>query len=84
MGRKLVMAVMLMTFLSAATVVFAEDVFITRNGSKYHNEICRLLKNKENVKKMDKKEAIEKEYTPCKRCFNEDVIPEGQAVEKKK
>jgi hypothetical protein len=76
MIRKLMMIGMLATFLSATTTVFAEDVFITQRGSKYHKEICRLVKNKDNITTLDKKEAVEEDYGPCKRCFKEDVVVE--------
>lgn len=76
MIRKLIMIGMLATFLSATTSVFAEDVFITQRGAKYHKEICRLVKNKDNITKLDKKEAVEDDYGPCKRCFKEDVVVE--------
>jgi len=73
MIRKLMLTGLLVTFLSATTVVFAEDVFITQRGSKYHKEICRLIKDRENVTEIDKKEAVEEDYGPCKRCFKEDI-----------
>ena len=73
MIRKLMLTGLLITFLSATTVVFAEDVFITQKGSKYHKEICRLIKDRENVTEIDKKEAVEEDYGPCKRCFKEDI-----------
>ena len=78
MIRKLMMLGMLVVFLSATTCVFAEDVFVTQNGTKYHKEICRLVKNKENVTKLDKKEAIIEDYGPCKRCFKEDAVAEAE------
>jgi len=74
MVRKLVLAGMLIMFLSATTCVFAEDVFMTQRGKKYHKEICRLVKNKDNISKLEKEEAVEEGYGPCKRCFKEDVI----------
>ena len=74
MIRKLILMGLIMTFLSATTCVFAGDVFITQRGSKYHKEICRLIKNRDNIKKIDEKEAIEEDYGPCKRCFKEDVV----------
>jgi hypothetical protein len=84
MIRKLIMAGMLITFLSATTIVFAEDVFITANGTKYHKEICRLIKNKDGVSKIDKKEALENDYGPCKRCYKESIESEEPSVQKKK
>ena len=74
MIRKLLLTGLIMTFLSATTCVFAGDVFITQRGSKYHKEICRLIKNRDNITKIDEKEAIEEDYGPCKRCFKEDVV----------
>ncbi len=76
MIRKLMMIGMLMVFLSATTHAFAEDVFVTPRGAKYHKEICRLVKDKDNITKLEKKEAIEEGYEPCKRCFKEDVVVE--------
>ena len=78
MIRKLMIIGMIMTFLAATTYAFAEDVFITQNGSKYHKETCRLVKNKDNLIKMDKEEAIEQGYDPCKRCYKEDVVADKQ------
>lgn len=78
MIRKLMLAGLLITFLSATTCVFAEDVFITQKGSKYHKEICRLIKNRDNVTKIEKKEVIEEDYGPCKRCFKEDSVVDNQ------
>ena len=77
MIRKFLIAAMFMTFLSATTLVFAEDVYITPNGTKYHKAMCRLVKNKANVTKLDEKEAIEEHYSPCKRCFEQDLDPAG-------
>lgn len=76
MIRKFIMIGTLMTLLLATTSVFAEDVFVTQRGSKYHKEICRLIKDKENVTKFDKEEAVAEDYGPCKRCFKEDVKTE--------
>lgn len=79
MIRKLMTIGMIMMFLSATTCVFAEDVLITQKGAKYHKEECRLVKNKDNVTTLDKKEVVEEGYGPCKRCFKEDVVVvEGQ------
>lgn len=88
MIRKLMLLGLTITFLSTATYVFAEDVFITQSGSKYHKEICRLLKNKDNVVKKDKEEAIKEAYGPCGRCFKEDITAanggQDKAVKTKK
>jgi len=82
MIRKLMMAGVLITFLSVTTHVFAEDVFITQKGSKYHKETCRLIKNRDNVQTLDKEKAVEENYGPCKRCFKEDVVANDKHLEK--
>jgi methylphosphotriester-DNA--protein-cysteine methyltransferase len=64
----------LIMVLSATTFASAEDVFVTQKGSKYHKEICRLIKNKDAVTKLEKKEAEENGYSPCKRCYGQDVV----------
>jgi len=74
MIRKLMMVGLLLTFLSAATCAFAEDVYVTQRGKKYHKEICRLVKNKSNITELEKEHALEEGYDPCKRCFQEDVV----------
>ena len=78
MIRKFMMLGILAIFLITATHAFAGDVFVTQKGSKYHKEICRLVKNRDNLAKMDKDEAIENDYLPCKRCFKEDVVTDAE------
>lgn len=73
MIRRLMMLGVLMTFLSAATFAFADEVFITPNGTKYHKETCRLIKNKATLSKVDKEQVVTEGYGPCKKCFAEDV-----------
>ena len=81
MMRKLVVLVLGVVFLSATTFAFAEDVYVTKRGKKYHKEDCLLIKNK-GAEKITKKEAVEKGLTPCQRCFNEEVsINKGEKKE---
>lgn len=83
MGKKLMVLTMVVALLSVGTYAFAEDVVVTANGAKYHKATCNLIKNKD-VTTMDKEEAIEQGYTPCKRCFKEDVIVDDQENKDKK
>lgn len=78
MIRKLMMLGVLMTFLSAATFASADEVFITPNGTKYHKETCRLIKNKGTLSKVDKEQVVKEGYGPCKKCFAEDVAGAAQ------
>ncbi|MBI5149487.1 MAG: hypothetical protein HZA28_01775 [Candidatus Omnitrophica bacterium] len=73
MIRKLMLLGVLMTFLSATTFASAGEVFITPNGTKYHKEDCRLIKNKGSLTKVDKERAVKDGYGPCKKCFAEDI-----------
>jgi hypothetical protein len=75
--RRLMMLGVLVSFLAATTCAFAEDVFVTKNGTRYHKEVCRLLKNKESALKLEKSKALGDGYGPCRKCFKEDVAVEG-------
>ncbi|MDD3375307.1 MAG: hypothetical protein PHY73_06275 [Candidatus Omnitrophica bacterium] len=80
--KKIILAVLCLVFLSASTFAFAEDVYITQNGAKYHKETCRFVKDKE-ITKMDKKEAVDQGYTPCGRCYKEDLVVSDKSESKK-
>ena len=73
MVKKLMVWATVGIVLTMATCVSAEEVYMTKNGKKYHKKICRLVKNKKNIRMLEKEESIEKGYTPCKRCYKEDV-----------
>ncbi len=73
MVRKMLMLTILTAFLGITTAATAEDVFTTPNGTKYHKETCRLVKDKENIQTLDKEDALEEGYEPCKRCSKEDL-----------
>ena len=66
-------------FLSVSAAAFAEDVYVTQNGSKYHKEICRFTKNK-SAEKISKNVALERNLEPCGRCFKEDLSLLDEAV----
>ena len=73
MIRKVMLMGLLAVFLCATSNAFAGDVYVTKNGKKYHKQDCRLIKGK-NAVKISKEEAIKKGYTPCKRCYKEDIV----------
>ncbi len=74
MVKKIIALSVLVAFLglTSSAYVFAEDVYVTKNGQKYHKEDCRLIKNK-NPQKIDKAQAREKQLEPCGRCYKEDL-----------
>lgn len=83
MVKRMLMLGLLTVFLSMTTSAFAQDVFVSPKGTKYHKETCRLIKNKENMTKMTKKEAVAEGYTPCRRCFKEDLAADDAGSQKK-
>lgn len=76
MSKKFIFTGLCILLLAATTVAAAESVYITENGTKYHKAECRFVRNKDALK-LDKSEAIEQGYTPCARCFQEDLISSG-------
>lgn len=72
MLKKIVTAGLCVVFLSVAVMAFAEDVYRTENGKKYHTEDCRLIQNR-NPQKINKEAAIKEGLEPCAKCFKEEV-----------
>ena len=83
--KRLIALGMMMVLLSTS-MVFADDVVFTKQGTKYHKATCSLIKNK-SVEKADRAEAVKKGLEPCKKCFKDEIsnntLPEGKKVEKK-
>ena len=81
---KKVMAVGLcVMILSVSSFALAEDVYVTKNGSKYHKETCRFIKNRD-VETISKEAAIEEGLQPCSRCYKEDIASIENEGSKKK
>lgn len=80
--KRLMMTGLLMAMLMTTTQVFAEDVFATKNGKRFHKEGCELMKTK-NVTKLERNEAAKKGLTPCKKCFSDKVALEKKEETKK-
>ena len=51
-----------------STFAFAEDVYVTKNGKKYHKANCLLIANK-GAKPISIEEALKKGLKPCHKCF---------------
>ena len=54
--------------LVSSTFAFAEDVYVTKNGKKYHKADCLLVKDK-GAKPISMEDAQKKSLKPCRRCF---------------
>jgi hypothetical protein len=63
-----------------ATTVFAEDVFATKNGKKYHEETCKFIQGK-NAHKVELSDAEKKGLKPCGACHKEAM--ETKEIKKK-
>ena len=83
MLRKLLTLVVFTAFLSTAAVVYADDVYVTKNGKKYHQEQCLLIKNK-GAHKIALDEAQAKKLEPCQRCFKKDSDKQAKLNQKEK
>ena len=73
MVKKLAMMVVLTMCMATVSLAFAEDVYVTKNGKKYHTEICRLIQNK-SPHKISMDEALKKGLTPCKLCAKDAAV----------
>ncbi len=73
--RKIFIAGLCLLFLAVNSLAFAEDVYITQNGKKYHKADCRFIKDRE-TQKIDKQEAIQQGHVPCQKCYSEDLAAE--------
>jgi len=69
MKRLIAMAVFV-AVVTMSSLAFAADVYVTKNGKKFHTASCALIKNKETVK-MDDSQAAKEGYKPCGKCFRE-------------
>ena len=67
----------LLAVLVMSTAVFAESVYITKNGKKYHKPECVFIKDRE-TSKIDDKDALSKGLKPCGKC-----ITAGEKISKK-
>lgn len=71
MTKKFIFTILGITLLMSSTV-FA-DVFITKQGGKYHLENCPLIANKE-TQKITEQDAMAKGLTPCSRCIGKEQV----------
>ena len=76
MFKRMTVLSLLLAFLMMSTAAFAENVYVTGKGKKYHKAECRLIQNKE-TKEMDLQKAIQAGYEPCKKCFKQEKEEEN-------
>ena len=78
MNKKVIALALCAIFLSVSANAFADNVFKTKNGKKYHTADCPLIQSK-NPQEVSLKEATEKGLKPCSKCFKD-----GAALKKER
>ena len=85
MVKKIMTAGLCLAFVFVTTCAFAEDVYVTKRGKKYHRETCpfmeNVIKNKK-AEKVSKQQAIEQGRLPCSKCFSEEVSSKEKKVDR--
>jgi len=79
MVRKLAILSLGAAVLLVASAAFAEEVFVTQNGKKYHVATCQLIKERE-TSALDEKAAMEQGYAPCGRCLKGKPLAEQASL----
>ena len=81
---------MLMTMLLGVTIlttavnlVFAESVYVTKNGKKYHNAESRFIKNIAGVEEISLEEAVKRGLQPSSEYLRYKERMESKKVEPK-
>ncbi|MCK5580220.1 MAG: hypothetical protein KAJ18_03000 [Candidatus Omnitrophica bacterium] len=54
MLKKAMSVVLMLSFLAVTSAAFAADVFVTQKGARYHQEICKLIANRETTQLEEK------------------------------
>ncbi len=79
MLKNLIVATLCLMVISPV-ILFAEDVYITKQGTKYHNENCPLIANKDK-QQITLEDAKAKSLTPCSRCTGKELSSNKQVQE---
>ena len=77
MKQKMIICGLVLLGQVMAQSLYAADVYVTKNGKKYHKADCEFIKDRATVK-IDDKEAIKKGLKPCGACFKPDQITENK------
>jgi len=71
MVKRMFASMICIVFLSVCAYSFAEEVYVTKNGKKYHSADCIFIKDRA-VQKISKEEAMKKGLKPCGKCLSDD------------
>lgn len=87
MFKKIMMWGVGLVFLSVTVGAFAEDVYMSKRGKKYHQETCPFMENviKNNkAQKLSKEEAMAQGRVACSRCFPDEVSAKTKKINQQK
>ena len=70
--KKIVTMMLAGLLIAGSTFASAEDVYVTKNGKKYHKADCLLIQKK-GAQPINMEEALKKGLKPCKKCFGSSV-----------
>lgn len=87
MLRKIMMGTVGLVFLSVTVCAFAEDVYVTQRGKKFHRETCPFMENaikNKKAEKISKEDAIAKGRVACGKCFPEEASAKAKKINQMK
>lgn len=72
MLKRIVLYGLCAAVLTTAGWVYAQDVYVTKNGKKYHKAECRLIQKK-NPEAITLDEAKTSGLEPCRKCYKDEL-----------
>jgi hypothetical protein len=84
--RRMLLTLLLGVFMASAMVSnsFAEFVYVTKSGKKYHNAESKFIKDKEGVEKITLEEAQTRGLQPSREYLKNQAEAQVQTQETKK
>ena len=70
--KKLMLMILGVAVLANASLAFADDVYATKRGKKFHTESCPFMKDREKVK-LNREDAVKKGLKPCGKCIDQEL-----------
>lgn len=77
--KRALTVILLLAAVSFAGVAHADSVYVSKNGKRFHTEVCKLIQNKDTVK-LSMDEAGAQGLKPCQRCFKDQLSANKKAV----
>jgi hypothetical protein len=68
--KRLLSVLLIGVMMMASTTAFAETVYATKNGKKYHHADCPLIEKKSPAA-ISMEDAQKKGLKPCGKCFKD-------------